>query len=148
MSDPPIPTRPVSDHENVLRTKFYESIAEQSNLMDKLSERLLALELGIPGLFATVLKVTRGEDATLTIGAPVNIAFALWFLALILTLLALTPRQYDVDPMIMKQDPTKFAEGLGLEDFFQRAAKYKRRLVIGSSLLFFAGIFSAMFAIG
>lgn len=148
MAKEPIPTRPVSENENLLRKKFYESIAAQSDLMDKLAERLLTLELGIPGLFATVLKLTRGDKATLTINAALNIAFALWLLALILTLLALTPRKWTVDTTILKQDPKKFDEGLGIEDFFNQSALYKRRLLTVSSLLFFAGIFAAVFTLG
>lgn len=147
MSGKSIPTRPVSENENLLRKKFYESIAAQSDLMDKLAEHLLTLELGIPGLFATVLKLTRGEDAALTINAALNAAFALWLLALILTLLALTPRKWAVDPTLLKQDPEKFSEGLGIEDFFTQSALYKRRLLTLSSLLFFAGIFAALFTL-
>ncbi len=139
---------PVSDDENILRQKFYESIAAQSDLMDKLAERLLTLELGIPGLFATVLKLTRGDDATLLINAALNLAFALWLVALILTLAALTPRKWTVDISILKQDPKKFSDGLGIRDYFEQSARYKRRLLIASSLLFFAGIFSAIFTLG
>lgn len=147
MSGKPISTRPVSENENLLREKFYESIAAQSDLMDKLAERLLTLELGIPGLFAAALKLTRGEDATLTVNAALNAAFALWLVALILTLLALTPRKWTVDTTILKQDPKKFKEGLGIEDFFNQSALYKRRLLTVSSLLFFAGIFAALFSL-
>ena len=148
MADKPIPTRPVSENENLLRKKFYESVADQSALMDKMSERLLTLELGIPGLFATVVKLTRGDKATLTINPALNIAFACWLLALIMTLTALTPRKWTVDVTVLKQDPQKLAEGLGIEDFFERSAIYKRRLVVTSSILFFIGIFSAMFTLG
>lgn len=148
MANKAIPTRPVSDNENLLRKKFYESIADQSALMDKLSERLLTLELGIPGLFATVVKLTRGDKATLPINAALNIAFACWLLALILTLIALTPRKWTVDPTVLKQDPAKFSEGLGIEDYFEQSAIYKRRLIVASSILFFIGIFSAMFTLG
>jgi hypothetical protein len=144
----PIPTRPVTKDENLLRQKFYENIASQSDLMDKLSERLLTLELGIPGLFATVLKLTRGEDAILPINMALNLAFAFWLFALILTLMALTPKKWIVDDTIMKQDPNKLAEGLGIEDYFEQSALYKRRLVVASSVLFFAGIFSAIFTLG
>jgi DNA-binding ferritin-like protein len=77
MPEKPLPTRPPTEEENTLRKKFYENIASQSDLMDKMAERLLTLELGIPGLFATVLKLTRGDDATLTINAALNIAFGL-----------------------------------------------------------------------
>lgn len=139
---------PVSENENLLRRKFYESIAAQSDLMDKLGERLLTLELGIPGLFATVLKLTRGEDATLPINAALNLAFALWLIALILTLTALTPQKWKVNEDLLKQDPQKFSEGLGIVDFFERSAHYKQRLIIASSVLFFAGIFSAIFTLG
>ena len=148
MANKAIPTRPVSENENLLRKKFYESIADQSNLMDKLSERLITLELGIPGLFATVVKLTRGDQATLTINFALNFAFGCWLLALILTLTALTPRNWTVDPSILKQDPQRISEGLGIEDFFERSAVYKRRLIIASSILFFIGIFSAMFSLG
>ena len=148
MAGKAIPTIPVSENENLLRKKFYENIAAQSDLMDKLGERLLTLELGIPGLFATVLKLTRGEDATLPINAALNLAFALWLIALILTLMALTPKKWKVDEDLLKQDPKKFSEGLGIVDFFEQSALYKRRLLIASSLLFFAGIFSAIFTLG
>lgn len=147
MSHQSISTRPLNENETLLRKKFYESIAAQSDLMDTLSERLLTLELGIPGLFATVLKLTQGEDATLSINAALNAAFALWLLALILTLLALTPRKWRVDTSLLKQDPKNFAESLGIEDFFAQSALYKRRLLTASSLSFFAGIFAAMFAL-
>lgn len=148
MSEQPIPTRPPGEHEQLLRNKFYESIAAQSDLMDKLSEHLLTLELGIPGLFATVVKLTKGDKATLTISAALTVAFVCWLLALILTLIALTPKKWKVDPSVIKQDPDRFSEGLGLEDFFEKSAIYKRRLLVASSILFFVGIFCAMFTLG
>lgn len=148
MAGKAIPTIPVSENQNLLRKKFYENIAAQSDLMDKLSERLLTLELAIPGLFATVLKLTRGEDAALPINAALNWAFVFWLAALILTLMALTPKKWTVDDTILKQDPKKFSEGLGIEDYFEQSALYKRRLAIASSVLFFAGIFSATLTLG
>ena len=148
MANKPIITRPISDNEKLLREKFYESIAAQSDLMDKVSEKLLTLELGIPGLFATVLKLTRGDKATLVINGALNFTFVCWLLALILTLIAMTPKKWLVDETILKQDPKKFSDGLGIVDFFEQSALYKRRLVIASSILFFIGIFSAVFTLG
>lgn len=144
----PIPALPLDENEEALRKKFYESIAGQSDLMDKLAERLLALELGIPGLFAAVLKLIRGNDATLVINPALYLAFGLWLLALALTLAALTPKKWTVDVGVLKQDPKKFAEGLGIQDYFEQSALYKRRLLAASSILFFAGIFSAIFTLG
>lgn len=148
MSSKPISTRPLNDNEKLLREKFYESIVAQSDLMDKLSERLLTLELAIPGLYATILKLTRGDEATLTVNTELNFTFACWLLALILTLMALTPRKWVIDPTILKQDPKKFSEALGIEDFFEQSAIYKRRLITASSLIFFAGIVSAVLTFG
>jgi hypothetical protein len=147
MSDRPISTRPLNENEKLLREKFYESLAAQSDLMDKLAERLLTLELAIPGLYAAVLKLVSGDKATVIVNAAFYVTFACWILALILTLLALTPKKWTVDTSILKQDPKKFSEALGIEDFFNQSALHKRRLIVASSLLFFAGIFSAAFTI-
>lgn len=143
-----VPTRPLSDNENKLREKFYESITAQSELMDKLGERLLTLELAIPGLYATVLKLLHGDNATLVPNAALYITFGCWLLALLLTMLALTPKKWRVDRSVLKQDPEKPDAGLGVEDFFTQSALYKRRWLFASALFFFAGIFSAIFCLG
>ena len=148
MSKKPTPTRPVREEEDLLRNKFYESIAMQSDLMDKLSGQLLTLELAIPGIYATALKLVSGDDSTLTINLAFYITVACWLLALGLTMLALTPRKWTVDPAILEQDPKKLDEALGIEDYFNKSARYKRRLVIASSVLFFSGTISAIFTIG
>ena len=148
MSTPPISTRPLSDHEKTMRVKFYENITTQSELMDKLSGQLLTLELAIPGIYATMLKLVSGDKATIQLNNAFYLAFSAWFAALALTLIGLIPRKWKVDPAILKQDPQKFSESLGIEDFFEQSANYKRWLVIGSSVLFFAGIFCAAFTIG
>ena len=146
MSDKPISTRPITENEKMLREKFYLSLVAQSDLMDKLSERLLTLELAIPGLYAGMLKLVAGDKATATVNTAFYITFACWLLALTLTLAALMPRKWRVDPTIFRQDPVRMAqEGLGIEDFFEKSAQYKRGLLIASSMLFFTGIFSATF---
>ena len=65
MSNTAIPTRPPSNSDTLLREKFDESIAAQSEQMDKLGQQLITLELAIPGLYATVLKLISGEGTTL-----------------------------------------------------------------------------------
>jgi hypothetical protein len=148
MPNQPISTRPVSENEKLLRTKFYENIAGQTDLMDKLSERLLTLELAIPGLYATVLKLISGDDATMIVNAALYMTFGFWLVALVLTLIAIIPKRWVVDPAILRQDPKKHSEGLGVEDFFEQSALYKRRLLTASSIFLFAGIFSAVFTLG
>lgn len=147
MNDKPILTRPPSSTESLLKEKFTESIVIQSEHMDKLGQQLITLELAIPGLYATVLKLTSGDKATLTANPSLYISFACWFLALLLTLISLTPGKWKVNRSIMKQDSSKETDELGIEDFFHKTAQYKRRFLIAASLLFFAGVFSAAFAV-
>jgi hypothetical protein len=147
MSDKPLPTQPLSGRESVLKEKFSESIAAQNEQMDKLGQQLITLELAIPGLYATVLKLISGDKATVALTPVLYLTFACWFVALLLTLISLIPKKWEVDPGIMKQGPTKKSKTLGIEDFFYKTAQYKRRLLIASSLLFFAGVVSAAFTI-
>jgi hypothetical protein len=147
MADKPITTRPVNENEKLLRTKFFESIAAQSDLMDKLGEKLLTLELAIPGVYATALKLIRGDKATVGVDWLLILAFAFWASALVMTLIALTPKNWKVDIRVLKQDPKKFEEGLGIEDFFNQSARYKRGWLTASSVVFFAGIVSAVFTL-
>ena len=143
MNDKPIPTRPPSGTEKLLKEKFAESIAGQCEHMDKLGRQLITLELAIPGLYATVLKLTSGGKATLSTSPGLYIAFACWFIALLFTLISLIPRRWRVNRNIMKQDPSIETQELGIEDFFHKTAQYKRRLLIAAGLLFFVGVYSA-----
>ncbi len=147
MNDKPIPTRPPSGTEKLLKEKFAESIAGQCEHMDKLGRQLITLELAIPGLYATVLKLTSGSKATLSTSPGLYIAFACWFIALLFTLISLIPRSWKVDPSIMKQDSSKQVAYLGIEDFFHKTAQHKRRLLIVARLVFFVGVVSAAFAV-
>lgn len=148
MTPKPIPTQPPSGQDNRLREKFQDALAAQSDLMDKLAERLLTLELAIPGLYATALKLVAGDKARLPANWAFYVTFALWLLALALTLAALTPKKWNVLPNLIRQAPDKLSAGLGVEDFFEQSAAYKRKLLIASSIIFFAGIFLAFFNVG
>jgi hypothetical protein len=143
MKDMPISTIPLSSRDKILQEKFAEIISGQIEQMDKLGQQLIALELAIPGLYATALKLMSGDKASVAVGNAVYLTFVCWFLALLLTLISLIPRTWRVDPNVMKQDA--FAQGadLGIEDFFHKTAQYKRRLLIASSLFFFAGVVCA-----
>ncbi len=147
MNDEPIMTRPPSSGEKILKDKFAENIAGQNDLMDQLGKLLITLELAIPGLYATVLKMTKGSQATVKIDAWLVGAFILWFSALMLTLFGLIPRNWKVDRNIMKQDPDQKTDVLGIEDFFRKSAQYKRRFIILASVIYFIGIISAVFSV-
>ena len=59
--------------------------------MDKLAQQLITLELAIPGIYATAVKLTAGADATVTVDTGVIGAFLCWFAALLLALVSLIP---------------------------------------------------------
>ncbi len=138
-----IKTRPPTTHETKLKEKYAESIAAQSDLMDKLAQQLLTLELAIPGLYATVLKLISGDKATLPVNARLSAAFGLWLLALVLTLIALIPKAYTVDPALLERDPQAKDKALGIKDFFTQSARYKRNFLLPAAALFFLGIVCA-----
>lgn len=143
MNDKPIPAHPVSPSSTKLREKFDEQYAAQSEQMDKLAGQLITLELAVPGLYATVLKLTQGEKATLAVDGWLYFTFGCWFLALLLTLISLIPRRWRVDPTVVKGDQASREPVMGLEDFFFQSARYKRRLLIPAILLFWLGIIGA-----
>ncbi|HID52784.1 MAG TPA: hypothetical protein EYP41_12205 [Anaerolineae bacterium] len=144
MADEPVRTQPVSDSTKLLRDKFYEQYANQSEQMDTLARRLISIELAIPGLYATVLKLTQGDKATVTVDGWLYFTFGCWFLALAFTLAALFPRSWQVDPTIIKSDPTGKGDKLSLEDFFYKSARYKYWLLVIACLFFGAGIVGAV----
>lgn len=138
---PPLSTRPLNSADTLLRDKFAESIVGQSELMDKVAQQLITLELAIPGLYATVLKLVAGEAGRVAVNWLVYGAFGCWFLALLLTLVSLFPRQWKVDQSVLRADAK--SKVLGLEDFYYRSARYKFWLLIPSATLFAAGILCA-----
>ena len=140
MTSQPLATRPIETHEEKIKEKYAESFANQSDLMDKLAQQLLTLELAIPGLYATVLKLVAGDKATVVVDKMLYTTFCLWVVALGLTLMAFVPRKWKVNPQIMRQDPNSTTGELGLKDFFVKSAQYKRKLLIVSAILFFVGI--------
>ena len=68
MDKNPIRTAPPSQQDYLLRDKLIEDIAGQSTRMDDLARQLITLELAIPGVFATALKLVAGDRGTIAIG--------------------------------------------------------------------------------
>jgi hypothetical protein len=144
MTEQPIPTaQPVSPEAKLLREKYFEQYAGQSELMDKLGGHLITLELAIPGLYAAVLKLVQGEKATLPIDGWTYFTFICWTAALLLTIISLVPRRWKVDPTVIEGDLSSANPVLGVKDFFYKSAHYKRWLLIASITFFWGGIIGA-----
>jgi len=138
MNERPIRTAPLSRQDHLLRDKLIEDIAGQSARMDELARQIIALELAIPGIFATALKLVAGDKGTIAAGIWLYLTFACWALALALALISLVPRRYPVDMGRLFADEGDGA--LSIEGYFHRSALHKRRLLLPSCGLFFAGI--------
>lgn len=134
---PPTP----NDLETLYQTKYVEAIAAQSELMDKLGYQLISLELAIPGLYAAVLKLTEGDKATVDANGWFFATFGGWLVALALTLWAVLPRFYRVDTAIIDGGT---ADAIGIKQFFNESAKFKRNLLVAAIVAFWLGIISAV----
>ena len=134
-SDTPLSTRRVRPEERFMQERFTEAIANQSKQMDTLAQQLLVIELAIPGLYATSLKLISGTEKT-EFTLAIAIAFSCWLVALICTVSAIVPRQYK---NINRNSPSS------IEDFFDKAAQRKLLLLIPSLVLFVVGIIAILY---
>ena len=124
------PTRPVRHDERLVLERFVDAIVEQSRLMDAVARQLLVVELAVPGLYATMLKLISGKER-LALSLAVHLAFACWLLALVFSLRAMLPRPYH---NVRRDSPSS------IEEFFDRAARYKRRWLLASITTFVTGL--------
>jgi len=120
-----------------LEEKFAESIAEQSKLMDEVGKQLLTIELALPAIYATVLKLTTGAESIGSGGVWLVVTFFLWFVALVLTVFAIIPVRYKVD--------TKRPSSI--ENFFVKSAKYKQKMLVSSAFIFFLGVIASLLTV-
>ena len=141
-------SRPPNTGESKLVTLYYERYAGQSARMDELGRQMITVEMAVPGLYASILALLRGDQAVLP-GGPwavpwLYVTFGGWGLALLLTFLALFPRDYTVDTDILRADPAATDGVLGIEDYFRRPAVYKWWLLGAAMVAFGVGIVGAV----
>jgi hypothetical protein len=147
MQQEPLDGKPLSKPgDQALLDAYYQEPIKQAERFVDLSKELFKLELAIPGIYAAALRLVGGEQSVSRIG--VLIAFAFWTFALILTLRAIFPRKYEVlENVVRSVRPTLGQGSLSIEEYFQRSMLDKRRLLLGSIPLFFAGIVAAVLAV-
>ena len=130
-------TQPLSSIDKKLQEKFAEDIANQASLMDSMGKQLLSIELAMVGIYATVLKLISGKESVDDIGIALVLSFLFWFMAVVLSVLAIFPEKYEVD--ITKIDEIKL--------YFYKSAKKKATMLIGSVSLFFLGVGVSIFTL-
>lgn len=132
-----VASQPLSTMDKKIKEKFAEDIANQGKLMDEVGKLLITVELAIPGVYATVLKLVSGDNAMVEGGLAVGLTFAFWFGALLLTFLAIFPEKYEVDSSRLDT----------IEAFYHENARRKAKMLMVSVFLFFMGIICSVYAL-
>jgi len=114
-----------------MQERFSEAIADQSKLMATLAQQLLIVELIIPGLYASILKLVSGNEQVV-LSWPLGLAFICWLAAVIFTITAIIPQQYKA---VQRNSPDS------IEGFFDQSARYKQNWLLASVTAFAMGIF-------
>lgn len=136
-----LPGQPPQPADETLVKAYREAIVKQADRYDDLAKELFKLELAIPGIYAAALKLVTNQPPTVPLVAA---AFGFWLLALVATLRALFPRRHPVlDNAVQHARRIEPGGPLSIKEFFQQSARNKRRLLLWSIPLFFAGIVAA-----
>ncbi|MCP4698810.1 MAG: hypothetical protein GY862_18460, partial [Gammaproteobacteria bacterium] len=121
-------------------------IIKQGERLDDLAKQLFTLELAIPGLYVTVLKLTAEHKLANT--PLLWVTFIVWAAAWAITLIGMFPRSYKVSRNVIRREQADGdSDGISIEEFYQRSARHKYRTLAWAGGLFFFGIFCAMFTI-
>lgn len=147
MSDDILETSPASPDAEFLVQEYWKETVKQADRMDDLAKELFKLEVAIPGLYVTALKLFADKGGR--ISGYVMWAFICWGLALVVTLWGLIPKRYRVmmDAVERVQEPI-FRDGrMTIKQYFSAVAGRKRWFLIVASALFFIGIVLAGFSV-
>jgi sulfatase modifying factor 1 len=104
---------------------FVADLIEQPKQLDKLARLVLIFSFVVPVLYGIGLKFFSGSESAPSSLWFIVAAFASWFVSLLLSLFGLMPRKQRSD---------------GAEAMYLAAIRYKRRMLIGSSLSCFLGV--------
>jgi len=108
-----------------------KKFVNQAHRLDDIAKLLIMVELAVPGLYATALKLIEGDKASLAVTPAVYTTFFFWFAALALTLVALLPKSYQVDrstyhgtPPSDNMSPGTNTQLLSIEDYSKKTTHY------------------------
>lgn len=138
---PPQPTEveaiPLSKFDEILLDNFAKDVTAQATRMEDLAKQLIALNIAIPGLYATVLKFVHGEKAIMTNHRWLIMTLIAWLLSLGLAFVGLFPVRYKAA-----------ADSLGdLQRYFYHSARRKFWWVAMAGLCSFLGMGLAIYSL-
>lgn len=143
----PIEGKPLSHPGDKLLIEAYQQeIIKQSERFEAIAKDLLQLELAIPGLYVAALQFIKTPESLSTF--LIVLTFLFWFLALVLTIVALLPKRWSVlDHTVRRTQVVNKTDDLTIEEYFQESTKFKRKFVIASILAFFTGMIIAALSV-
>lgn len=149
-SPDPLPTRPPSPEGTELVAAFAKERSQQLARFDDLAKELLKVELAVPGLYLSALKL--GKEPSLSQspwGAALNsLAFVLWACALVAGLWSLFPKKYQVlRDVPFRIEPTQGTEPLSIDEFYAIVTCFKGVCLRWSAAFFLSGTIAAAISI-
>lgn len=134
-------------HQDLQEGFSKDFLGQSARLLDT-AKSLLTLQIAIPGLYAALLKMFSGNDATILqsdyLGALLIAgSFLFWLVGLGFSLFALKPDKYLVNPFVLSR--TSNSEGAnstfsGLLEMYQNSASRKYKLIVFSSAFTMLGL--------
>lgn len=140
--------RAYSKFDEDLQEGFTKDFLSQNDRLLDTAKSLLTLQIALPGLSAALLKLVAGNKAILdqsdTLAAALILgAFLFWILGLGLSLLALKPNRYQVNPNVLERkrlDGKEDGSFSGLLDMYQKSAARRYNLILWSSVMTVSGL--------
>ncbi len=112
---------------------FVADLIEQPKQLDKLARLVLILSFVVPVLYAIGLKFFSDSESAPSGLWFIVLAFASWFVSLLLSLFGLISGKG-------KQNAGGREKSVSVEALYQAIIRYKRRMLIGSSIFCFIGV--------
>jgi len=122
--------------DEVMMESFAKEIVGQNTLMDSIGKQLITMELAIPAIYATGLKLISGKNGVISDDGYtlLMIGFGFWFVSLICSFVAIFPKKYTIDKSSITE----------IEEFYSKSARHKAKYLSWGGILFFFGIISTM----
>ena len=139
---------PKTKADEILEASYYQDLAGQAERLDKFALELIKLQLAIPALYTAILKFFDNKtSANTTDTFALFWIFSFWFVALVLSFMALFPmRRYEVKASpVIEPLPAKPSGIIAINAYVHFAAKRKRFYLLTASLCTFVGIGIAVF---
>ena len=139
-------SQPTSLYELRLKEKYTDQIVHQNHVLDVLAKYLVVLELLVPVSYLFVLNYHSLNVGHVEISLLMLLGLSAWFSALLLSLMSLSgvyhPKEFDSVKALAEP-----VSRVSVESYLKHCIAYKRKKLMGASILFFGGTVVLMFSL-